>query len=51
MPTARVAKLPAKSFFRDLAPAGFEFCQMIEVASKIIALISTDIRQLRRGAD
>jgi L-methionine (R)-S-oxide reductase len=48
VPTARVAKLLAKSFFRDLASAGFEPGQIIEAASEIIALISTDIRRFRR---
>jgi GAF domain-containing protein len=51
VPTARVAKLLAKSFFRDLASAGFEPGQIIEAASEIIALISTDIRRFRRHAE
>ena len=48
VPPARVAKLLAKTFFRDLTAAGFEPGQIIEAASEIIALISTDIRRFRR---
>lgn len=51
VPTARVAKLLAKSFFRDLASAGFEPGQIIEAASEIVALISTDIRRFKRHAE
>lgn len=48
VPPARVAKLLAKSFFRDLASAGFEPGQIIEAASEIIALVSTDLRRYKR---
>ncbi|MGE5339096.1 MAG: GAF domain-containing protein [Gemmatimonadota bacterium] len=51
VPPDRVAKLLAKSFFRDLSSAGFEPSQIIEAASEIIALISTDIRRFRRRAE
>lgn len=50
VPTARVAKLLAKSFFRDLTSAGFEPGQIIEAASEIITLISTDIRRYKKRA-
>ncbi len=50
VPPERVAKLLAKSFFRDLSSAGFEPAQIIEAASEIIALISTDIRRYRKRA-
>lgn len=51
VPTARVAKLLAKSFFRDLSSAGFEPAQIIDAASEIITLISGDIRRYRRHAE
>jgi L-methionine (R)-S-oxide reductase len=51
VPTARVAKLLAKSFFRDLTSAGFEPAQIIEAASEIITLISSDIRRFRKHAE
>lgn len=47
-PPARVAKLLAKSFFKDLSAAGFEPGQIIAAASEIIALVSTDIRRYKR---
>ena len=54
VPPARVAKLLAKSFFRDLASAGFEPAQIIEAASEIITLVSNDIirykRRIERGS-
>lgn len=50
VPPARLAKLLAKSFFRDLAAAGFEPGQIIEAASEIIALVSNDIRRYQRHA-
>ena len=50
-PPARVAKLLAKSFFKDLSAAGFEPGQIIEAASEIIALVSTDIRRFRKRAE
>lgn len=48
VPPARVAKLLAKSFFKDLASAGFEPGQIIEAASEIITLVSKDITRYRR---
>ena len=48
VPPARLAKMLAKSFFRDLSAAGFEADQIIEAASEIIALVSEDIRRYRR---
>ncbi len=48
MPPSRVAKLLAKSFYRDLAAAGFESGQIIEAASEIIALISTDVTRAKK---
>lgn len=48
VPPGRVAKLLAKSFFRDLTSAGFEPAQIIEAASEIITLISTDVRRYKK---
>ena len=48
VPPARVSKLLAKSFFRDLASAGFDSGQIIEAASEINALVSKDINRYRR---
>ena len=48
VPPARVAKLLAKSFFRDLASAGFEPGQIIEAASEIIMLVSHDITRFKK---
>ncbi|TMH08923.1 MAG: GAF domain-containing protein [Betaproteobacteria bacterium] len=45
---ARVAKLLAKSFFKDMAAAGFEPGQIIEAASEIITLVSTDIARFKK---
>jgi len=50
-PPARVAKLLAKSFFRDLSSAGFDPGQIIEAASEIIAMVSADIRRYKRRAE
>lgn len=50
VPPARVAKLLAKSFFRDLAAAGFDAAQIIEAATEIIALVSIDINRYKRHA-
>jgi L-methionine (R)-S-oxide reductase len=47
-PPARVAKLLAKSFFRDLASAGFDPGQIIEAASEIITLVSSDINRYKK---
>jgi GAF domain-containing protein len=51
VPPARVAKLLAKSFFRDLASAGFDAGQIIEAASEIITLVSSDIRRYKRHTE
>jgi len=48
VPPARLAKLLAKSFFRDLSAAGFEPGQIIEAASEIIGLVSSDIRRFKQ---
>ena len=50
VPPVRVAKLLAKSFFRDLAAAGFEPGQIIEAATEIISLVSVDINRYKRHA-
>lgn len=47
-PPARLAKLLAKSFFRDLSAAGFEPGQIIDAASEIVALVSADLGRFRR---
>jgi GAF domain-containing protein len=47
-PPARVAKILAKSFFKDLRAAGFEPGQIIDAASEIISLVSRDIGRYRR---
>ena len=51
VPPARLAKLLARSFFRDLSDAGFEPGQIIEAASEIISLVSEDIRRFQRRRD
>jgi len=48
VPPVRVAKLLAKSFFRDLASAGFDPGQIIEAASEIITLVSNDINRYKK---
>jgi len=48
VPPARVAKLLAKSFFRDLASAGFDPGQIIEAASEIITLVSNDLNRFKK---
>jgi L-methionine (R)-S-oxide reductase len=45
---ARVAKMLAKSFFKDMAAAGFEPGQIIDAASEIITLVSTDIARYKK---
>lgn len=40
---SRVAKLLARSFYKDLVAAGFEPAQIINAASEVIAQVSTDI--------
>ena len=47
-PPARVAKLLAKSFFKDLTSAGFHPGQIIEAATEIIALVSKDIDRYKK---
>ncbi len=49
-PPAQIAKLLAKSFFRDLSAAGFDAGQIIDAASEIITLVSNDIRRYKRHA-
>lgn len=54
LPPSRLAKLLARSFYKDLADAGFEPGQIVEAASEIIAQITTDItrfgkRMARKG--
>jgi len=51
VPPARVAKLLAKSFFRDLTAAGFDPGQIIEAASEIIMLVSNDINRYKKRMD
>jgi hypothetical protein len=43
LPPARLAKVLAKAFYKDLASAGFGPGQIIEVATEIIGQISGDI--------
>ncbi len=51
VPPARLAKLLARSFFRDLSDAGFEPGQIIEASTEIISLVSEDIRRFQRRRD
>jgi L-methionine (R)-S-oxide reductase len=48
LPPARLAKMLAKSFFKDLSAAGFEPGQIIEAASEIITLVSSDIARYKK---
>lgn len=48
VPPVRVAKLLAKSFFKDLTSAGFDPSQIIEAATEIIALVSNDISRYKK---
>jgi GAF domain-containing protein len=48
VPPARLAKLLARSFFRDLSAAGFEPGQIIDAASEIVSLVSADLGRFRR---
>lgn len=48
VPPARLAKLLAKSFFRDLSAAGFEPGQIVDAAAEIVGLVSTDLSRFRR---
>lgn len=45
LPPSRLAKLLAKSFYKDLASAGFEPGQIIDAAGEIITQITTDIER------
>lgn len=47
-PPSRLAKLLAKSFYRDLAAAGFSSGQIVEAASEIIGQISGDLARHKR---
>ena len=48
LPPARLAKMLAKSFFKDLSAAGFEPGQIIDAASEIITLVSSDIARYKK---
>lgn len=48
MPPSRLAKLLARSFYKDLASAGFESGQIIEAASEIITQITSDIGRFEK---
>src|ERR1700674_61490 len=48
LPPVRLAKMLAKTFFKDLAAAGFEPGQIIEAASEIISLVSRDIARHKK---
>jgi GAF domain-containing protein len=48
VPPARLARLLAKSFFRDLSAAGFEPGQIIDAASEIVGLVSADLGRFKR---
>jgi len=51
LPPARLAKVLAKSFFKDLTAAGFDPGQIIEAASEIITLVSSDIARFKKRAE
>lgn len=48
LPPSRLAKLLAKSFYKDLAAAGFSSGQIIEAASEIIGQISGDLTRHKK---
>ena len=48
LPPPRLTKLLAKSFYRDLSAAGFEPGQIVEAASEIITLISSDLARYKK---
>lgn len=48
LPPSRLAKVLARSFYRDLASAGFESGQIIEAATEIITQISGDIARHKK---
>jgi GAF domain-containing protein len=48
LPPSRLAKMLAKSFYKDLAAAGFSSGQIIEAASEIIGQISGDLSRHKK---
>ena len=48
LPPSRLAKMLAKSFYKDLAAAGFSSGQIIEAASEIIGQISGDLTRHKK---
>jgi L-methionine (R)-S-oxide reductase len=48
LPPSRLAKLLARSFYKDLSAAGFEPGQIIEAASEIITQITADISRFEK---
>ena len=48
LPPTRLAKLLARSFYKDLAAAGFEPGQIIEAATEIIDQITSDIGRFEK---
>jgi signal transduction protein with GAF and PtsI domain len=48
---ARVAKILARSFYKDLASAGFAPGQIIEAASEVIGQVSSDISRHKKRMD
>lgn len=47
LPPAKLAKMLAKAFYKDLATAGFNPGQIVEAASEIIAQISSDVARYK----
>ncbi len=47
----QVAKMLARSFYKDLAAAGFEPGQIIEAASEVISQVSSDISRHKKRMD
>ena len=48
VPPSRLAKMLAKSFYKDMAAAGFSSGQIIEAASEIIGQISGDLSRHKK---
>ncbi len=48
LPPSRLAKILAKSFYKDLAAAGFNSGQIVEAASEIIGQISGDLSRHKK---
>jgi L-methionine (R)-S-oxide reductase len=48
LPPSRLAKILAKSFYKDLAAAGFSSGQIVEAASEIIGQISGDLSRHKK---